>query len=444
MKKFNFYLISLLFIISFWKGGLALIGINETITQLIIDLLIIILFFNSMLYVLKEKKIIAPGLIINLFLFVVIMISFLLTDVNKIQLILFVKKFALYYLFLYALFNINLNSTQIESLKKLIIFLFIIQVPAAFIKLLVLGGTLEKIVGTMSVAEGSLATVMPLIAISYLISNYFIYKNLKYIIWILLFIMIGLMSNKLGILFYIMVLFVYLSYFYAHPKICLPNLLFIKNLFIISIYLTVIFMLFVMINPRANPEHKVGGSVDIEYLMEYSENYNTKVPSPEEGEGQGRFDAPVAVFNRLYDGGLLKILFGFGPGEIVQSAFTKYNDPLLEKYNIGYGGRQGWLWMAMQIGVIGIIVMALFQLILLKKLLVVHKTKYLTKEDRVFILTALGFLLIFFLDFFSYSRIIITSPGVVLTYYFVMFYVLYRHNMRQKKTKEENFICAEY
>jgi len=427
MKKFNFYLIFFLFIISFWKGALAMIGFIEPITQVIIDSLILILFFNSMLYVIRHKKIIAPALVINIFLLVIILISYLLTDVNELKLILFIRKFTLYYLFFYALFNIGLTDIQQDKLIKLIIVLFIIQVPAALVKLIVLGGTLEKIVGTMSYMEGSLATIMPLMAISYLISNYLIYKKLKYIIWILLFIMIGLMSNKLGILFYLMLLFVYLSYFYANPKIRLPNFLFMKKLLISIVYLTIIFILFVMINPRANPEHKVGGSVDIEYLMEYSKNYNTKVPSPGEGEGQGRFDAPAAVFSRLENGGLLNMMLGFGPGEIVKSAFTKYHNPLLEKYNIGYGGRQGWLWSAMQIGIIGIIIMALFQLTLLKKLLIIHKKIYLSEEDKIFILTALGFVFIYLLDFFSYSRILMTSPGVVLTYYFVIFYVLNRY-----------------
>ena len=435
MKKINFYLIYLVFIVSFLKGILAFGGVGEPITQAFIDLIIIILFFNSMLYVLKKKKIIAPGFTINIFLFIVIIVSFLLTDVQEIQLIIFIRKFTLYYLFFYVLFNINLNNMQIESLKKLIIFLFIIQVPSSFIKLILLGGTLEKIVGTISITEGSLATIMPLMAISYLISNYLISKNFKYIIWILLFIMIGLMSNKIAILFYLIILFIYLSYFYSTTKFRLPNLLFMKKLLLNMVYLIVIFLLFVVINPRTNPEHKVGGSFDIEYLIDLTEKYNTKKPSIYEGEGQGRYDAPGVVFSRLHDGGLLNILLGFGPGEITRSSFTKYGDPLLEKYNIGYGGRQGWLWIAMQIGVIGMITMALFHFILLKKLLVVHKVKYLNKEDKIHILTALGFLLIYILDFFSYSRILFTSPSVVLTYYFVIFYVLNRH-MEYKKTKK--------
>ena len=426
MKNFNFYLISLIFILSFFKGLLALMGVVESIVQLLIDILIIVLFFKSILNVLKKKKIIAPGIIINICLFVVIMISFLFSHINTLLLVIFIRKFALYYLFFYALFNLKLTEVQIEKLKKLIIFLFIIQVPAAFIKVLILGGTLEKIVGTMSVAEGSLATTMPLIAASYLISNYLIYKKFKYIIWVLLFVVIGLVSNKMAILFYLIILFIYLSYFYATPKVGLPNLIFIKKLFINILYSIVIFILFVMLNPRANPEHKVGGSVDIEYVINFVEEHNTKKPSPDEGEGQGRFDAPFVVFDRLSNGGLFNVLFGFGPGDIVKSAFVRYDNPLLEKYNIGYGARQGYTWFGMQIGIIGVFFITWFQVILFRKILHIYKELSFSEEDKLFILTVLGFFLVFFLDIFSYSRIIMTSPGVVLTYYFGIFYVLYR------------------
>ena len=418
-----FFLIYIIFILSFTKGILELIGIPETLLQLGIEVLIILLFSIAFLRTVKFKKFVFPGTAVIFSLFVIVTISYSFNDVDLIQTTLFFRKFGFYILFFYSIFNVTLTQIQKDKLLSLLIFLFLIQIPAALIKLFVLGGTLEKIVGTMSVMEGSLATTMPLLPIAYLISHYLNYKKIKDIVFVLLFISIGLISNKLGILFYVIILFLFLSYFHSSPKLYLPNFKFIKNILINSIYLTIIFSLFVILNPRANPEHKVGGSIDLDYLIEFTQDYQT-LDLQTGVEGDGRFDAPFVALDRLYNGGLLNVLFGFGPGDIVQSSLTKYDNPLLEKYNIGYGGRLGLVWFLMQVGVVGTVLFILFHLYLLKRLFVIYRVLYLDSNAKVLTLTAIGFSLLFFLDFLTYSPEMIHSPGVTLTYYFGIFYIL--------------------
>ena len=407
-------------------GALGLLGLSETNLQLSIEFLIVLLFTYSLLNVLKNKKFIGSGLIINLLLLSIITISFLLTDVNNIQMILFIRKFGIYYLFFYALFNINLGTIQKDKLLKLIVFLFLIQIPAAFIKLIVLG-TQEKIVGTISIAEGSLATIMPLMAISYLIANYLEFKNVKYIVLILLFLAIGLISNKMGILFYVIILFVVLSYFYSIKSskgFSFLNIIFIKKMIIVSVILVLIFLAFISLNPRANPEGVVGGSIDIEYLINYTDRYQNLKIKGSRVEGDGRFEAPLVALDRLGEGGLLNVLLGFGPGDIIKSSFTSFQDPLLSKYNIGYGGRLALVWILMQIGFIGLILVLFFNLLLFKKLWAVYKTNSTSEKFSVIVLTSLGFSLIYFLDFFTYSAGMIQSPGMATVYYFAIYYVL--------------------
>jgi len=422
MKKINFYIIISIFFIGFFKGTMALLGLNETITQASIDFLIIILFSSSIISILKRKKLIAPYFVIFMFLTTTILISFLFSDVKTILLIVFLRKFYLYFLFFYALFNIELTRQQIEKLKKLILILFAIQVPAALIKLFTIG-IREKIVGTMSIAEGSLATIMPLLAIAYYFSTYLYRKRLKYTIGIILFLGVGLMSGKKAIIFYMIILFLYMVYIQAHPKFFIPRMVFFKKLLFIVVLTSILFPLFISLHPRLNPEHKFGGSIDFDYISKYVQKYNTKKPSSLEGEGQGRFDAPAVVFSRLDDGGLLKILLGFGPGEIVKSGFSKYHDPLLEKYNIGYGGRQGWLWISMQIGTIGMIIIALFHILILKRLIRISKETSLHEDEKIIVLSAIGFIIIYLLDYFSYSRNFMTNPGVAATFYFTLYYI---------------------
>ena len=428
-----FYSIVLLFVLSFSKGALELLGISEAIIQLIIDVLIIIVFSYSLLIMVKNKRIKGPGLVINFILFAVILSSFLLSDVSEIQMILFIRKFGIYYLFFYALFNINLSDIQKDKLLKLLMILFLIQIPAAFIKLIMLGGTQEKIIGAMSVQSGSIATIMPIIAISYLVASYLELKKIKDLVLILLFIAIGLISNKMGILFYVMLLFVSLSYFYSlkHTKgFNLFNMIFIKKMMMVSVILIFIFLAFVSLNPRANPEGIVGGSVDIDYLVNYIDDYQNLKYDHIRIEGEGRFDAPGIALDRMSSQGWFSVLLGFGPGDIIKSSFTPYENPLREKYNIGYGGRLGLVWIMMQLGLVGVVVLLLFHFVLFERLWRVYRRESKEMKDRVLVLGVLGLPVIFMLDFFTYSSVLMVESGITITYYFAIFYVLTIHEKR--------------
>ena len=425
----SFNLIRLIFIISFTKGLFELLGIKETLIQLTIEGLILLLVFISLTNIVKTKKIIAPAFLIISAFFLITVISYLVTEVSSLQFILYFRRLFIYIMFFYALYNLALTLEQKNKLISLIIFLFLIQIPAALVKLIVLGGTLEKIVGTMSIMEGSLATIMPLFAIVFLISHYLEYKYMKYMIFILLFIGIGLMSNKLGILFYVIGLFAILSYVYAKVEYFLPNFKFIKNIFINSIYVVIIFSLFVTLNPRANPEHKIGGSIDIEYLQKFTKDYQT-LDLKSGVEGDGRFDAPFVAFDRLYNKGLINVFFGFGPGDIIESSFTKYKNPLLEKHNIGYGGRLGIVWIIMQVGIIGLFIFSYFHFYFFKEMIKIYKYNILNIQENVLLLTVIGFSFIFFIDFFTYSSSTMLSTGVTLTYYFSIYYIFSEYRNR--------------
>ena len=432
MRKIAYYITYILFLLAFLKGALELMGIKETYLQLLIDLLIISIFSISLIFMMERKDIIVLGSKITIVFILFILVSFLLTDLSPLYLILFFRKFYIYVLFLYALLNIEFEEEERESLLKLLMILFLIQIPAAFIKLIVLGGTLEDIAGTMSVAEGSLATIMPLFGISYAISLYLNDNKIRYIILILLFLSIGLISNKLGILFYVFILFIFLTILYAKKRTnsFLFNISFFKNISKVVIYLLIIFLLFVSINPRANPEHKVGGSIDIDYLIKFTEEYNNIKLKGSKVEGDGRSEAPSLAFKRLEDGGMMNILVGYGPGDIVASSFLPYKNPLLEKYNIGYGGRLGVVWIMMQIGLIGVIIFVIFHISLFIK--VYEKYSEMTiEEDVIKILAMLGIILVFFIDFFTYSSELLYSPGITIAYYFLIYYVITYQNRKE-------------
>lgn len=433
-----FYLIALIFVLTFTKGVLEIYGVSETIVQLIVDALIMLVFSYSFLYILKNKKIKGPGLGINFILLAIILISFLLTGSNEVLMILFIRKFGIYILFFYALFNIGLNDIEKEKLLKLLVILFLIQIPAALFKLVVIGAQ-EDFIGTMSIQSGSLATIMPMMAISYLIARYLEFKKTKDLVFILLFIGIGLISLKMGILFYVMFLFIVLSYFYSlkHTKgFNLLNVIFVKKMIAVSVILSLIFAAFVSLNPRANPEGVVGGSIDIDYLKNYIDQYQHLKYEHISLEGEGRFDAPGVALDRLNNKGLIHVLFGFGPGDILKSSFNPYEFPLREKYNIGYGGRLGLVWVMMQLGLVGVIVFVLFHLVLFERLWRVYIRKSTGIKERALALGILGFPIIYMLDFFTYSSLLIIESGVTCAYYFAIFYILTSYRNSDEKVLE--------
>jgi hypothetical protein len=185
----------------------------------------------------------------------------------------------------------------------------------------------------------------------------------------------------------------------------------------------------VSINPRANPENKIGGSIDMDYLIDYTKNYQTL--DLENGvEGDGRFEAPFVALEKLYEGGVKNIIFGFGPGVIVQSSFVEFDNPLLEIYNIGYGGRIGFVWLIMQIGILGLIMFLMFHLYLFIRIWNIYMNKKHTPNSKILTLTTMGFSIIFFIDIFTYSSELILSPVPVLTYYYSIYYILTSTNFK--------------
>lgn len=428
-----FYLIAFIFVLTFTKGILEIYGISESIVQLSVDVLIILMFCYSLLSVIKNKKIIGPGIGINITLFTIILTSFILTSVSELQMILFVRKFGIYYLFFYALFNINLSDVQKEKLFKLIMILFLIQIPAALFKLITFG-TIEHYIGTMSIKQGSMATIIPIMAISYLIARYLEFRKIKDLVLILLFIAIGLISNKMAILFYVMIMFVTLSYFYSLKNtqgFNLLNMIFIKKMMTVLVILVFISLAFISLNPRANPEGIVGGSIDMDYLARYIDDYQNLKEKGSRIEGEGRFEAPGLALDRLSSKGWLHVVLGFGPGDIVQSSYLRYENPLLEKYNIGYGGRIALVWVMMQIGLIGVVLFTLFHLVLFKRLWKVYLGERVEAKQSASFLGILGFPIIYILDFYTYSTILVQESAAVTSYFFAIFYML---------TKNENII----
>lgn len=427
MNLFAYYVLQLTLILSFNIGLLATLSIAEPITRLIIDILIIILFVISLITTVQKKLAIFPFFKLVLLIFLITFISYLFTDVTLVDYLMFHRKVLLYFFFFYALFNINFSKVQIEKVFKVIIILFLTQIFATFIKLLTVG-VMEPYIGTIGILGGSIATIMPLIALSYIFSTYLVEKKTTILLLVPLFIMIGIASSKIAIIVYLFALFSFLLLIYTFKNngMFINLKLFFKYTLMALLLLGSVSSAYISLNPRLNPEGKVGGSINFKHIENYFEMYNNadslSYAKSSRVHGQGRSDAHSAVLNVLYKND--SILLGMGPGDIIKSSYGRgyKKDPLLEKYKIGYGGRIGYLWIAMQIGYIGSFLLGLFNLYLLVD--IARNNRYIKKDSNYkYILAFYGLSMVYFLDYLTYSSTFLLDPAIILTYLFSYFYI---------------------
>lgn len=427
MKKINTFLINLIIIIAFTEGAISLIGPSESSMRTLREILIIFLFSfsliqktfnNSKLYG-GAKKYWYYGFGYITILFLVAIISMIHNEKSGIEFFLFFLRILPPFLFFWAIVKINFNVNKVLfTLKSMVI----LQIPAVIIKYFIIGISESGGIGMMSIHAGSLSTIFPLFVISYIFSVYLSRKNKKSIILIFLFLLFGLIGGKRALIVYTPALLFFILIFYNKGfKKKLKNS-FAKQIFGLAILGFISFYFIARFNPNLNPEQKIGGSFDIEHIIDISTAYNTATYEV----GFSRVDAPEVLYSFLTKkGGDMLILFGLGPGDIIQSSLNnKYpgveNDRqlLMYKYGLGYGLRIGVLWTAMQVGLIGTLIYVLFFFKIFRRIFKILKmsTSSVTKE---YCLGFLGMVFVLFLDYFTYSATFFYSGSISLSFFLI-------------------------
>jgi hypothetical protein len=317
----------------------------------------------------------------------------------------------------------------------------LIQLPAALVKLLVHGQD-EAWIGTVSVLTGGLSTTLPLVAISFLASFYFIRPRWGYAGLIIAYYIFGIIGEKRGIalLIPLVVIVIYILYlstrqdFFAALR--LKNLIYPLMVLMISCTFVFTSALFVK---TFNPENKYWGGFDWKYILydriigynirdleyenspEMTENLEilrdaenrTHLFKPE--SRMGRFTISLKAVEKLFDGGFLKIMFGFGPGAMIQSPHLgRSREMPFEKFGI-YGTYTSFVFYVLQIGFLGVIFLWLFFYRIFRVTLNKLRSSQCTNE-QAFCLGLLGMSFVFLLDFFAYSQTTLSQPALLTVY----------------------------
>ncbi|WP_375034447.1 hypothetical protein [Flavobacterium sp. LAR06] len=367
------------------------------------EFLVLLLFFD--VFFLERKKIYRfPSLwYLSGFIFVSIS-SCVLNNLEVIQLLLFFREYLPAIVFFYIIINTTFSIRQVSLLTKLIVYLYVSQIFAGLIKVVVLGSIAEEFIGTISNRGGSITTIIALLGGSYCISGYFITSKIKYLWGALGFIFFSLTGGKRATIAYFPLIYI-VSLYFLMIKFKKEGINVGRKLLVAVVSICILFYVSARVIPSLNPENKIWGTFDFTYVIEYSQEYNS---GGFVQENIGRAEAPGYVVKLLLSGEEYNALFGFGAGHLVKSGFNidvrdKTTDEITESlYGVGYGARTGFLQMLLQIGFLGLFFYTSI-FINLFRIVVQHKKKANDGRNKHFYLLSLLILIIVLIDYYTYS-----------------------------------------
>ena len=441
MRNINTYIISLIITVAFTEGAISLVGPSESTMRTFREMLVILLFIssffqspmnnNQLVGILKEYSKLGKYHVFSLF--VVSIISMIYNTKDFVELFLFFLRVLPPVLFFWALIKINFNVSKVLHVLKILV---IIQIPAVLIKFFIIGVSESGGIGTMSIHSGSLSTIFPLFIISFFFARYLSRKNKKNIVIIFLYLMLGLIGGKRALIVYTPLLLLFIVIIYRKAFSVKFKSAFVKQIVGLCLLGFLCFYFIARVNPNLNPEEKIGGSFDVEYMMDVSEKYNSF-----EGElGFSRSDAPEVLYNFLTKNKSINaLLLGMGPGDIIQSSLLNNKYPgvendrqlLMYKYGLGYGLRVGVLWTAIQVGILGALIYGLFFYKIAFTMFKISKNSHniITKEYALG-LTGMGFVLL--IDYFTYSSTFFYS-GVISNSFFLLTAIVLKRSSDERR-----------
>ncbi len=233
--------------------------------------------------------------------FVIYSMVFILTALlNADAILITLSQYSIYLVVYLSWFMIKREIIKLNGdftyLNNLLYQLFLVQILMGVVKFIVFGGkTGEWLVGTMSFVGGALGTILPILGFILLW-----YKNdgkLKRNDWLfaigLLF--VGFITGKRAIWFiFPLVVGGYLIY--------IPRFKMNGKLWTALAFVPLVFYFGTRLSPSLNPEHKVWGSFDVNYIFDTADTYQFgEEQQADKFTAQGRGGATSYLFKKLLE-----------------------------------------------------------------------------------------------------------------------------------------------
>jgi hypothetical protein len=389
------------------RGGLELAGIPTILTRAIAELAILVLFFKA-IYVRGIVRAL-PIRVIGLFpmagLLVVALLSLHWNDRYRdlevlLAFLLALRDVFLYYCLFVALLNLGWPARTMHIANRIVMVLFLIQIPVAFVKLLT-RGVREGVVGTVSLEADQLSTVLPLFVIAFLFSFYLYQKKAVYLLLILGFIFFGWVGSKRALPFLVPVAMLLALLLHRESLLRRFRWESAKPVIVILIIGMMVLYAFTRTLFSLNPDRRFGGRFDPLHVLRTAVEYETFRTDP--GQTEGRLSCTLRSYEILKDQGLGALLVGLGPGQLRESSLLSAREKE-EWARFGLvRGHTGFVWFTLQVGLVGVLLLLSFYYRLFRVL----RQAYLAADDSprepwlLGLLTATGVLV---LDFCIYSN----------------------------------------
>jgi len=265
--------------------------------------------------------------------------------------------------YLYYLFLFNTNDNVRGFNYHLVIFFFAIQIPASLVKLLVFGGPeIEDHIGTVSLYQGSMTTLIAGIGAAYSFSKYLYTRKNLYLLILFLFMMFSQIGGKRMVLFLIPLVMVVQFFIYSRQmKFKIRRYLGLLPVIISFLILLTYFV--IRLNPSFNREEVVWGSFDLEYVMSFVFDYSVRDLNQFD---MSRNEALIYFLEYMSNQSLSTILFGHGAGLLLDYKFVE-SSGVTELFEVRYGGRMAFVWILLQTGLLGVVTFFVFLRAILKR-----------------------------------------------------------------------------
>jgi len=342
-----------LMIIAFFAGGLIGHGVAPPQIAWLTEALIMTMLLEVARQCRKAHRrmlLVAPGYAAAIV--AISVLSWVGSGLSLVSMLLFLRKVLRFYLLAVILVNSNIDELYMKRANRLMAWLFIIQIPTAVVKLFIYGQG-ESAIGTYAEGSGGNSTVMPMIAVSFLLPYHYMYrKRLATFILGLGFLAFGIIGGKRGIVVLV-------------PLVILLSALCMRwnmgrrlGRRSVTIFLAVIvggllaFYATCRAVPRLNPDRRVWGRFSASFAMQI---LRERLETEQEGGASHRISATVTAWRHVYKHGAGTVLLGRGPGSMMLSIFQRYDkrfagtaDGLKIRYGI-----TGLSWLLLQAGILG-------------------------------------------------------------------------------------------
>jgi hypothetical protein len=415
-----------IFTCAFLQGSLDLfLGIPTFVSRGLMELCILFLFAKAFYgrLIKYQQPIKLVGHVPMAGLFAVSIVSYIMNGETIIRYSLFVRHLFIFYIFFISLLNLNIAASTVARVNRYIVLLFLVQLPAAVEKFFRVGFQEGGGIGTVSAQAGSLSTIVPLFAMAFLFSFYLWRRKSKYIWLIPFFVAFGIVGEKRAVVFFVpavLMLMCGLFLWETRGYRRVPGLRGPAGIVGIAIVIVLLSIVGIYGGARTlkslNPETTVGGSFDPGYIVETIMEYETMIV--ETGETFGRITTTMYAFELLHSRGTFELLFGLGPGLLVESSLLDQTEYETFRSLGIVAGKTGLVWIVLQVGILGFLFVLLLYLRLFQKALYLYHVAT-RPYSKAILLGFLGACLIFVADLVGYSAATLVTGSVTPVFFYI-------------------------